>query len=74
MSAAHPDLQDEPAHTYGEQAVEAPATQVPVPLQVLAATCVAVVHDPDAQTVPETYLRHPPAPSQVPSVPHEGAS
>src|SRR5262249_49930690 len=42
---------------------------VPVPLHVPWVVCVPAEHDAKTQTVPDTYFRHAPAPSQVPSRP-----
>ena len=49
------------------------ATQAPVASHVDGPVYAPVVHCSGAQTVPIRYARHAPAPSQVPSVPHEAA-
>jgi hypothetical protein len=61
--------QAEPAHWYAPHDVVAPATHVPVPLQVEAAVSCALAQLAARQTVPATHWRQAPAPSQKPSVP-----
>jgi len=63
-----------PAHWYAPHDVVAPALHVPVPLQVDAACSCAVEQLAARQTVPATHLRQAPAPSQVPSLPHDEAA
>jgi hypothetical protein len=52
---------------------EAPATQVPVPLQREASVTVPAEQRAAAQTVPDAYRRQPPMPLHVPSVPQLAA-
>jgi hypothetical protein len=58
-------------HWYALQEVVAPALQTPAPLQVEAALNVELVQPAAWQTVPATYFLQAPAPSHVPSCPHE---
>jgi hypothetical protein len=63
-----------PAHWYAPHDDVVPALQVPAPLQVEAEVSCALVQLAARQTVPAAHLRHAPAPSQVPSVPHVEAA
>lgn len=72
-SATHVVLQAPAPHTNGAQPDVEPGTHVPDPLQVAAVVCDPLVQDAAVHTVPATYLRHAPAPSHTPSVPHEAA-
>jgi hypothetical protein len=56
--------------TYGSQVDSDVVWQVPVPLHVRAGENVDPVQLAVWHTVPAAYSRQPPAPSQVPSVPH----
>ena len=68
-SAVHDVLQALVPHTYAPHEAPDDIWQVPVPLQVRAAVNVDPVQLAAAQVVPLAYRRHPPPPSQVPSVP-----
>jgi hypothetical protein len=57
------------SHEYGAQTFASPAPHVPLPSHVLMLVTAAPSHAPAWQTVPMTYLRQPPCPSHVPSVP-----
>jgi hypothetical protein len=48
--------------------------QTPAPLQTRGSVAVAPLQLESAHSVPLTYFRHPPAPSQVPSFPHIAAT
>src|SRR5688572_20970923 len=75
-STAHVVRQTGPAvsHLYAPHDVAAPALHAPAPLHVDAAVAVAPVHAAARQTVPAAQLRHAPAPSQKPSLPHVDCS
>ena len=62
-----------PLHANGAHGRELGATHWPVALQVDAAVNTLLAQRSPAQTVPGRYLRHPPAPSHLPSFPHEAA-
>jgi hypothetical protein len=62
-----------PLHTYGMQFWAVGATQAPVASHIDGPVYAPEVQRSGAQTVPARYLRHAPAPSQVPSVPQEAA-
>ena len=61
------------SHMIPGQAVMAPVTQVPFPLQVETAVTTPLLQRALAQTVPIRCLRHPPLPLQVPSLPQSEA-
>ena len=75
LSAEHVVPHAAPLHRNWPQEVCAPATHVPEPLQSEAAVsvCVPSLHDAAEHTVPETYFRHAPMPSHMPSLPQLGA-
>jgi len=56
------------SHTKFPHDVAVAATQVPVPLHMLAGVNVATMQLAARQVVPAAYLRQPPLPSQVPSL------
>ena len=58
----------------GAQIVAGPGLQWPSPSQTLTPTTDSSEHAPGLHTVPETYWRQPPVPSQVPSSPQPDAA
>jgi hypothetical protein len=58
----------------GAQIVAAPALQRPCPSQTLTPTTAPSEHEPALHTVPATWLRQLPLPSQVPSRPQVDSS
>ena len=74
-SAAHVVLHPVPdaLHVKGEQVTVEPATQVPMPLQVLADLKLPLTQDGPAHCVPAAYTWHAPAPLQKPVCPHVSA-
>jgi hypothetical protein len=58
--------------TYGEQLMDMPGVQVPVPLQVPATLAMPPEHVAMPQAVPLVASTQLPAPSQVPVSPHGG--
>lgn len=60
----------EPEQMYAPQPVLPPLTQEPAPSHVLAFTCVFPEQLCATHSVPLAYLRHAPAPSHSPSLPH----
>ena len=62
-----------PPHTYGSHIDVVAAWQVPLPLHDRDAVSVEPVQVAAAHCVPAGYRRHPPAPSQKPSVPQVDA-
>lgn len=60
-------------HAKGAHAVVIPERQLPPPLQVPAVVSLPALHVAATHTVLESYRRHAPAPSQVPSSPQPAA-
>ena len=57
----------------GAQMIDGPEVQLPAPSQTRMPATAAPLQVPGWQTVPSSYVRHPPFPSQVPSSPQEEA-
>ena len=57
-------------HLYGKQETDGGVTQVPPALQMLAGVKTSPLHVSALQSEPVAYVRHPPAPSHLPSSPH----
>lgn len=72
-SAVHDVKQAAPLHLNGAQLVIAPGTHLFAASHFETSTRVEPVQDAAAHTVPTAYLRHAPAPSQVPSSWHDAA-
>ncbi|MES1205989.1 MAG: hypothetical protein ABUS79_08625, partial [Pseudomonadota bacterium] len=72
---AHVDLHAEPPHWNAPHELDAGVAHFPPPLQVAAGVNVFVPAGQLAplQAVPDGYSWHAPAPSHLPSVPHEAA-
>lgn len=64
----------EVSHENGAQTVEGPSLHCPLPSQTLVFVTASFSQVPGLHTVPDSYLRHWPVPSQVPSRPHEPTS
>jgi hypothetical protein len=62
------------SHPNGAQMIAGPGLQRPWPSQMLTSLTESPRQVPGLQTVPETYLRQWPAPSQLPSRPHADTS
>ena len=58
-----------PLHEKGAQTVAAPNLQAPEPSHTKVLVTASPSHAPALQTDPDSYLRHLPVPSQVPSRP-----
>jgi hypothetical protein len=62
------------SHENGTHSFASPGVQAPAPSHVLMFVTAAPSQVPGTHTVPLTYLRHAPCPSQVPSLPHVATS
>jgi hypothetical protein len=66
---AQVEAHEGPMQIPGAQLRDDPGRQVPAPSQVLADSSTALAQLPATHSLPTAYLRHAPAPSQVPSSP-----